>query len=165
MKHGEAFNFGGWGHIQNANTVTANESKVRDRTVGFFGSLSLDWKSMLFLNATGRKCCYHQCQEVNRTFFLSISFIGFFVASELEAMKNIDWISFTKVRLSYAEVGQAWFLLKELLHTKPNYGGGFWSGVPISYPLNEIAILISQTVHNMIPTLKPQNTNHEVGGN
>ena len=37
-------NFGGWAHIRNANIVTANESKYRDRTVGFFGSLILDWK-------------------------------------------------------------------------------------------------------------------------
>ena len=35
-EHGEVLNFGGWAHIRNANIVTANESKSRDRTVGFF---------------------------------------------------------------------------------------------------------------------------------
>ena len=47
-EHGEDFNFGGWAHIRNANIVTANESKNMDRTVGFFGSLSLDWRSTPF---------------------------------------------------------------------------------------------------------------------
>ncbi|WP_255297587.1 SusC/RagA family TonB-linked outer membrane protein [Anaerophaga thermohalophila] len=48
-QHGEDFNFGGWSHIQNANTVTADEGQYSSRTVGFFGSLSYDWRSMLFL--------------------------------------------------------------------------------------------------------------------
>ena len=68
-EHGEGFNFGGWAHIQNANTVTANENKSMDRTVGVFGSLSLDWKSMVFLNATGRNDVVSTMPRDNRTFF------------------------------------------------------------------------------------------------
>ena len=76
-EYGEDFNFGGWAHIINANTVTADESKTKDRTVGFFGSLSLDWKSMLYLNATGRNDVVSTMPRNNRTFFYPSVFFRF----------------------------------------------------------------------------------------
>ena len=160
-EHGEDFNFGGWAHIQNANTVTANESKFKNRTVGFFGSLSLDWKSMLFLNATGRNDIVSSMPRDNRTFFYPSVSLGF-VASELEAIKNMNWISFTKLRLSYAEVGQAGAYLNNF-YTKPVYSGGFWSGDPISYPIGGINSYIPNNTQ-YDPNLKPQNTrSYEAG--
>ncbi len=161
-EHGESFNFGGWAHIQNANTVTANEAKNWNRTVGFFGSLSLDWKSILFLNATGRNDIVSTMPRNNRTFFYPSVSLGF-VASELESIKNINWISFTKVRFSYAQVGQAGNYIKNF-YTKPVYSGGFWSGVPISYPIGGINSYIPNNIE-YDPNLKPQNTkSYEVGG-
>lgn len=160
-EHGEDFNFGGWAHIQNANTVTANESKSKNRTVGFFGSLSLTWKSLLFLNATGRNDIVSSMPRDNRTFFYPSVSLGF-VASELDAIKNLNWISFTKLRFSYAEVGQAGAYIPNFF-TKPSYGGGFWSGEPISYPISGINSYIPNNVE-YDPNLKPQNTkSYEAG--
>ena len=160
-EHGEGFNFGGWAHIQNANTVTASESQSKDRTVGAFASLSLDWKSMIYLNATGRNDIVSSMPRGNRSFFYPSASLGF-VVSELEALKDNKVVSFAKVRFSYAEVGQAGSYYKNFF-TKPGYGGGFWSGVPISYPIGGInAYIPNNTQYD--PKLKPQNTkSYELG--
>ncbi len=161
-EHGENFNFGGWPHIKNANIVTADESKGKDRTVGFFGSMSLDWRSMIFLNATGRNDIVSTMPTNNRTFFypsISLSFI----ASELEAVKNIQSISLAKFRFSYAEVGQAGTYYRNYF-TRPDYSGSWWSGSPIQYPVNGINSYIPNNIQ-FDPNLKPQNTkSFEFGG-
>lgn len=160
-EHGEDFNFGGWSHIRNANIVTANESKNEDRTVGFFGSLSFDWRSILFLNATGRNDIVSTMPANNRTFFYpSVSFSV--LPSELAIIKNSNCISFAKLRLSYAEVGQAGTYVKNYF-TTPGYSGGWWSGSPIQYPIGGVSSYISNNVQ-YDPNLKPQNTkSYEIG--
>jgi TonB-linked SusC/RagA family outer membrane protein len=162
LETGSDFNFGGWNHIGNANVVTATESQDKDRVVGTFGSLSLAWKSMLFLNATGRNDIVSSMPRDNRTFFYPSVSLGF-VVSELAAVKNIPSISFAKLRASYAEVGQAGTYYENYYIT-PGYGGGFWTGGdPIQYPLGGVNSYIpSSTQYD--PNLKPQNTrSYELG--
>ncbi len=160
-QHGENLNFGGWAHISNAGIVTANESRTRDRSVGFFGSMSLDWKSLLFLQTTGRSDVVSGMPTNNRTFFypsVSLSLL----ASELGAIKNIDWLSFAKLRLSYAEVGQAGSYQANY-YTVPDYSGGWWSGNPVSYPIDGRNAYIPNNIE-FDPALKPQNTkSYEIG--
>jgi TonB-linked SusC/RagA family outer membrane protein len=160
-EHGEDFNFGGWAHIRNANIVTANESFYQNRTVGFFGSMSFDWKGLLFLNVTGRNDFVSTMPTNNRSFFypsVSLSFL----ASELNAIKNIDWLSFAKFRLSYAEVGQAGAYVPNYFDT-PDYSGGWWTGSPILYPVGGISSYIPNNVQ-YDPNLVPQNTkSYEIG--
>ncbi|TKG96395.1 SusC/RagA family TonB-linked outer membrane protein [Puteibacter caeruleilacunae] len=162
-EEGTEFNFGGWNHIDNAKTVTASEEQYKDRTLGLFASLSLSWKDMLFLNATGRNDFASSMPRDNRSFFYPSVSLGF-VASEIEALKELSWLSFAKLRGSYAEVGQAG-TYRENFFTKPNYGGGFWDADPIKYPLGGV----SSYVHNGVmfdPALKPQNTqSYEFGIN
>jgi TonB-linked SusC/RagA family outer membrane protein len=160
-EHGEGFNFGGWAHIRNANIVTANESINRNRTVGLFGSTSLGWKSIAFLTATGRNDVVSTMPTNNRTFFYpSVAFS--FVASELDAIKNLQWLSFAKIRLSYAEVGQAGAYVENYYNT-PNYSGGWWSGSPILYPIGGISSYVPNNIE-YDPNLKPQNTkSYEAG--
>jgi TonB-linked SusC/RagA family outer membrane protein len=160
-EHGEEFNFGGWAHIRNANIVNANESFNQNRTVGFFGSLSLQWKSLLFLNSTGRYDIVSTMPTNNRSFFYpSVAFS--FVASELSAVKNIDWISFAKLRLSYAEVGQAGNYTNNFYST-PDYSGGWWTGSPILYPIDGTNSYVPNNIQ-YDPNLVPQNTkSYEIG--
>jgi TonB-linked SusC/RagA family outer membrane protein len=162
-EYGQEFNFGGWNHIDNANTVTASEAQYQYRTVGFFGSLSLSWKDILFLNATGRNDIASSMPSGNRSFFYPSVSLGF-VASELDVVKDVDWISFAKIRTSYAEVGQAGEY-KDNYYSKPSYGGGFWDDDPITYPLDGVNTYTSNsTLYD--PDLKPQNTkSYEVGIN
>jgi TonB-linked SusC/RagA family outer membrane protein len=160
-EHGEDFNFGGWAHIKNANIVTANESKSQDRTIGFFGSLSLDWKSLIYLNATGRNDIVSTMPTNNRTFFYPSVSLSV-VASELDVVKNNEWISFAKLRLSYAEVGQAGAYTKNFF-TRPDYSGSWWSGSPILYPVDGVNSYIPNNIQ-FDPRLKPQNTkSYEIG--
>lgn len=160
-EHGEDFNFGGWAHIRNANIVTANESRNQNRTVGFFGSLSLGWKSLLFLTATGRNDVVSTMPTNNRSFFYPSAAFSF-VASELNSIKNINWISFAKLRLSYAEVGQAGNYIQNYYGT-PNYSGGWWTGSPVLYPIGGVSSYIPNNVQ-YDPNLVPQNTkSYEIG--
>lgn len=152
---GQNFNFPGWNHVGNASVVTANESQSGNRTVGFFGNLSVSWKSMLFFNATGRNDVVSTMPRDNRSFFYPSASLSF-VATELEALKSINWLSFGKVRVSYAEVGQAGSYYDNFF-VSPSYAGGFWVGNPISYPIGGVSAYIpSYTRYD--PSLKPQNT-------
>ncbi len=160
-QYGQGFNFGGWNHIDNANTVTASEAQYEARTVGFFGSASLSWKDMVFLNATGRNDIASAMPRNNRSFFYPSVSLGF-VASELDALKELKWLTFAKVRGSYAEVGQAG-TYRENYYTKPSYGGGFWAGEPIAYPIGGVNSYVPN-VNMYDPNLKPQNTqSYELG--
>lgn len=160
-EHGEDFNFGGWAHIRNAGNVTANESKNQNRTVGVFGSASLSWGSLMFLQVTGRNDRVSTMPTNNRTFFYP-SISGSIVLSELDFVRSMDWISLAKVRASYAEVGQAGTYIANYFDT-PDYTGGWWIGAPILYPIGGVSSYIPNNVE-FDPNLKPQNTkSYELG--
>ncbi len=160
-EHGENFNFGGWAHIRNANIVTANESRNQNRTVGFFGSASLSWKSLLFLTVTGRNDIVSTMPTNNRSFFYPSAAFSF-VATELEPVRNIKWLSFAKLRLSYAEVGQAGNYVNNYF-TSPNYSGGWWTGSPVVYPIGGVNSYVPNNIQ-YDPGLVPQNTkSYEAG--
>lgn len=152
---GVDFNFGGWNHIDNANTVTASESQTKQRTVGFFANLDLSWRDMIYLGVTGRNDIASTMPRGNRSFFYPSTSLGFIV-SELEPVKEVDWITFAKLRTSYAEVGQAGTYLNNY-YAKPAYGGGFWLSDPILYPVDGTN---SYTAYRVLydPNLRPQNT-------
>ena len=104
---------------------------------------------------------FQQCRRITGAFFypsVSLSFL----ASELEAIKNISAISLAKFRLSYAEVGQAGAYFQNF-YTKPDYSGSWWSGSPILYPIDGVNSYIPNNVQ-FDPNLKPQNTkSYEIG--
>ncbi len=157
------FNGGGWNHINNTRTQTLDEQQWHNRTVGVFGSLSLSYKSLLFLNATGRNDVVSIMPRGNRSFFYPSVSLGF-VASELPGLNDINWLSFAKIRGSYAEVGQASRYIQNYYAT-PDYSGGFWTNPPINYPLGSDNV--SSFIPNNVqydPGLKPQNTqSYEIG--
>ena len=159
---GNDFNFGGWPHIDNAITRSAvSERKAESRSVGFFGNLSLSYKNRLYLNATGRQDVVSQMPRNNRTFFYPSVSLGF-ILTEMEMLRDNPILSFAKLRTSYAEVGQAGTYTQNY-YTTPNYGGGFWVGAPVSYPLGGINSYIPNNIQ-CDPGLKPQNTvSFEVG--
>ncbi|MFN2396775.1 MAG: SusC/RagA family TonB-linked outer membrane protein [Bacteroidales bacterium] len=70
---------------------------------GYFGSVSLGYRDMLYVDATARVDQSSTLPEDNNTnFYPSIS--GSFVFSELV---DADWLSNGKLRLNYAEVGNS----------------------------------------------------------
>ena len=158
--YGQNFNFSGWNHIDNASVFQASNSYGRNRTFGNFGSLSLAYKNMLYLNATGRNDVVSSMPRNNRSFFYPSVSLGW-IFTELEQLKN-DVVSFGKIRVSYAEVGQAGNYY-ETYYTTPTFGGGFSSGTPILFPIGSVS---SYTLNSKVydPKLKPQNTkSYEIG--
>ena len=153
---GYDFNFGGWNHINNTSDQEADESQWQERTVGFFGSLSLSYLNMLYLNATARQDVASIMPPENRRFFYPSVSLSF-VFSELAPLKELTWLSLGKIKGSYAEVGNASRRYIENYYRAPGYGGGFWSGAPITYPLDGVnSYTKSTTLYD--PNLKPQNT-------
>jgi len=159
---GSNFNFYGWPHINNATIKDASESQWQNRTVGVFASAMLSYKDMIYLNATGRQDVVSTMPRGNRTFFYPSVSLGF-VATELEALKSNEILSFAKLRASFAQVGQAGNYY-ENFYVVPSYTGGFWLGNPIQYPMAGVVSYIpSNTLYD--PNLKPQNTSsYELGG-
>ena len=152
--YGAQFNFPGWNHINNASTFQASQSLRDTRTFGVFGSLSLGYKNMWYLSATGRNDVVSSMPRGNRSFFYP-SIATSFIFTELDGVKN-DILTFGKIRASYAEVGQAGDYY-ETYFERPSYGGGFSTGTPILYPIGQVnAFTPSSTIYD--PELKPQNT-------
>jgi TonB-linked SusC/RagA family outer membrane protein len=157
---GTDFNFKGWNHMNNASVHTNSESYTQRRTVGFFANLSLSWRSMLYLNVTGRNDVVSTMPRGNRSFFYPSASTSF-IFTEIEALKN-NVVTFGKLRLSYAEVGMAGEYYPDY-YGKGSYGGGFISGITIQYPIDgQMGYHKSSTVYN--PSLKPQNTRSYEGG-
>ena len=157
---GYSFNFPGWNHLNNASVFNSSHEYKRKRTVGNFASLSLAWKNMLYLNVTGRNDIVSSMPRDNRSFFYPSVSLGW-VFTEVEALKN-DILTFGKIRGSYAEVGMAGEYVPSYYYT-PSYGGGFFQGTPIMYPINgNMAYIPYFVVYD--PNLKPQNTkSYELG--
>jgi TonB-linked SusC/RagA family outer membrane protein len=159
--YGSGLNFGGFATIANARVVTSSESRSQERNVGFFGSSEFSYKNMIFLNGTIREDFVSTMPRGNRDFLYPSASLSI-VLSELEALKESSVLSFAKIRASVAEVGQAGSYLTDY-YTKPAYGGGFWVGTPIQYPIGDVSSFIpNSTLYD--PNLKAQNTrSYEVG--
>ena len=152
------FNFSGWNHMNNASTFAASQSLRGNRTFGTFLNLSLAYKNMLFLNASGRNDIVSSMPRNNRSFFYPSVSAGF-VFTELEPLQN-GILTYGKLRASYAEVGQAGDYYSPYFVT-PTYGGGFSSGTPIIYPIpdgNNTVVAYTPSTIVYDPNLVPQNT-------
>lgn len=101
---GSNFDIGGFHNISNTQSQITEESIFRRRVFGFYGSLSLSYKEMLYLTATGRNDKVSNLSRDNRTFFYP-SVGGSFVFSEL---LDSEILSFGKLRAGWATVGQAY---------------------------------------------------------
>ena len=154
------FNFPGWNHLNNA-SVFSNESQYnKKRTVGNFANLSVAWKNMLYLSGSIRNDIVSSMPRDNRSFTYPSVSLGF-IFTELAPLKN-NILTFGKIRASYAEVGMAGDSTQSYYYT-PSYGGGFYMGNPIVYPIaGAMAYVPYYKVYD--PNLKPQNTkSYEIG--
>lgn len=137
------------------------QAPIKDRTVGMFFNANLSWRDMVFFSVTGRNDWVSTMPRDHRSFFYP-SVSAAWVFTELEALKGNPVLSFGKIRASYAEVGQAGSYYKDFAYT-PAYGGGFYGGTPISYPLGGVTSYIPY-YKQYDPELKPQTTkNYELG--
>ena len=147
----------------NNSTVKAytSEYKSEERTVGFFGQLSLSYANQLYLTVTGRNDIVSTMPRGNRSFFYPSVSLGW-IFTELPALKGNHILSYGKLRASFAQVGQAGHYYANY-YSVPTYGSGMYTFTPFSYPTNGTSSYTPYYV-KYDPNLKPQNTvNWEFG--
>lgn len=157
---GTNLNFYGMPTIANTTVYSSREYTSRSRTVGFFGSASLGWRSMLYLNLTGRTDVVSSMPRNHRTFFYPSASLSW-IFTELPAIRNTV-LNYGKIRVSFAEVGEAGTYRENYLYI-PSYSGGMYTYTPVVYPINGVTAYVPyQQVYD--PNLRPQNTrNIETG--
>ena len=79
--------------------------KSRKRLVGVFGEFRVDWRNAIFLTVTGRNDWSSTLPKENRSYFYP-SVSGAVVFTELMGDSRPDWLTFGKVRASWARVGK-----------------------------------------------------------
>ena len=158
---GTGFNFYGMPTIGNAKTYTSMEATYAERSIGAFASVNLSWRDMIYLSATGRNDWLSSMPRGHRSFFYpSVSASWLF--TQLDALRNNPVLSFGKVRLSYASVGQAGGYQNNFFYT-PQYSSGMYSGTVLSYPFQGVSTYVPYW-RSYDENLKPQNTkNIETG--
>jgi TonB-linked SusC/RagA family outer membrane protein len=115
-----------------------------------YGSASLGYKGMLFLDMTLRNDWSSTLPTDNRS-YLYPSVTGSFVFSEMPALEKYEWLSFGKVRAGWAKAGNDTDPYS-LLNGFDNY----------SIFDTDIRYSVSNTLNN--PTLKPESTtSFEIG--
>jgi TonB-linked SusC/RagA family outer membrane protein len=159
---GTGLNFGEWQHVNNTATPSRSESKGWSRSVGFFGQVNWDYRSLLFLGATGRYDIVSTMPSANRGFFYP-SFSASFVPTSLNIFENYKWLSFAKIRASYAEVGQAGSYYEPYYSARTGYSNGWYATNSIAIPYNGASAYgPGSTLYDK--NLVPQNTrSYELG--
>lgn len=90
-------------HLSNARNISVSQNMSKQRLVGVYGDLNLDWKNVVYLNVTGRNDWSSTLPEDNRSFFYPSVNLSVVFSDLLELP---TWMTYGKVRASYAEVGK-----------------------------------------------------------
>jgi TonB-linked SusC/RagA family outer membrane protein len=133
---GDGFNFPDFYHMSNVKSYNSSESQSRRRLIGNFVDIKIDYKSMLYLDVTGRQESSSTLPVKNNTYFYPSASLGFIFTEALKINNKI--LPFGKGRVSYAIVGKdasAYSLDK--YYSKSVVGDGFTTG--ITFPFNGIA--------------------------
>ena len=91
-------------NLKNASTVLNQSNKYHKRINSVFASASLGWNNLVYLDGTIRNDWSSTLPAGNNS-FLYPSVSGSFVLSQLDAVQNISWLDFAKIRLGWAQVG------------------------------------------------------------
>ncbi len=137
-------------NITSFNETSIEPSSYRKRINSLFGSASLGWKHMLYMDATLRGDQSSTLPTSNNTYIYP-SFSGSFVFSELLHADNV--MPYGKLRMSWAQVGS---------DTDPYQLGLVYTKSKYTYPGYTIGYISNSTIPNK--DLKPTKTNSfEIG--
>jgi len=103
---GTDITIGGFDHLSNTDTQVAVQQLTRQRVVGFYGTATADYASMIFLTLTGRNDIVSNMPAGHRSYFYPSASLGF-VFSDLGFMQDQQVLPFGKIRASYSQMGQA----------------------------------------------------------
>lgn len=123
----------GFFNISNSAGNPIVETEEEERGINsVFGSASFGWDSWVYLDVTARNDWSSTLPDDNNSYFYPSASLSF-VLSELPALNNLDFLSFAKVRASYAEVGNdadPYQLLDVFEPQVPNFAGNPRYAVP-----------------------------------
>ncbi|GAA0534220.1 SusC/RagA family TonB-linked outer membrane protein [Chitinophaga japonensis] len=88
----------------NLATVTTRPIRNRTGTNSVFGSIDLDYKSIIFLTLTGREDWFSTLSPQNNSIFYPAIGTSFILS---DAVQLPAWVSYAKLRASWAQVGGA----------------------------------------------------------
>jgi TonB-linked SusC/RagA family outer membrane protein len=163
---GTNITIGGFDHISNTGTQTVFQELTRQRVVGFYGSATVDYASMLFLTVTGRNDVVSNMPTGNRSYFYPSVSLGF-VFTELGFLDDQQILPFGKIRASYSQMGQAGdlYATRTLFTAREDtegIGDGFLDN-EFSFPYQTYPAFTLQSVL-LSDGLRPQNvTTYEIG--
>lgn len=133
--YGSALQLKEFNSMNNTTVTTRNykTSVIRQRMGSVFGNFTVNYGDLVYMSVTGRNDWSSTMPVQNNSFFYpSVSMS--FVFTELEALQNVSWLSFGKLRASYAEVGRDAppYNVRSALTGRVTTGGGFtynfWGG-------------------------------------
>lgn len=101
---GEGLNVPGINDISNTTNIFGNKTEDQIRNVGVFGELKIDYNNDLFLTLTGRNDWVSTLPKENRSFFYPSVSLAYDFHKLID--NNSDFLSFSKLRASWAEVGK-----------------------------------------------------------
>jgi hypothetical protein len=125
----------------NMNNTTDNrgyEVTTQKRTSAFFGSLSLGYKSMLFLDATLRNEKSTTLPKGKNSFYYPSASLGF-IFTELGGLKGNKILPYGKIRVSYAVTAQDAELYKtDNYYYAGNFADGWTTPDGMVFPYNSV---------------------------
>jgi TonB-linked SusC/RagA family outer membrane protein len=157
--YGSGYQFPGWNHINNTTVKDNTHQDTQDRTAGFFGSVSLAYHNMLYLNVTGRNDIVSAMPRGSRSFFYPSVSLGF-ILTESGVLKNNPVLNYAKLRAAFAKVGQTGDgdnVYRSTYYSVPFYGSGFYTFTPLMYPVSG-ANAYTPYYRIYDPNLTPQHT-------
>jgi TonB-linked SusC/RagA family outer membrane protein len=159
---GTGFSFADFEHISNAASITSLENVFRKRTMAMYAELQLDYKRMLYVNATARREQSSTLPKKNNTFYYP-SVSASFVFTEALKMNDNKWLPYGKIRASWAQVGKdpdEYKLSNYYFNTLSHDG---WPASATTFPFNGLnGFTTDPKLGNT--NLKPEKTNSiEVG--
>ncbi len=153
---GDDINIPGFYHISTTSSNLVRENVDRKRTAAFYADLGLEWKDMLFLNATGRYEWSTTLPESKNSFFYPSINAGF-IFTELPAFKNSKILSFGKLRASYARIANDAAIYSTLnYYTLSAFKDPSTDG--ISFPFNKVPGFTKSNILADETNLKPEST-------
>jgi TonB-linked SusC/RagA family outer membrane protein len=81
-----------------------NSYEEHEKVNSLFGSFSMGWRDVIFIDGTFRNDWSSTLPEDNRSYFYP-SFTSSIILTELEALESVNFLSFAKLRAGWAMVG------------------------------------------------------------
>ncbi|HEU4607685.1 MAG TPA: SusC/RagA family TonB-linked outer membrane protein, partial [Chitinophagaceae bacterium] len=151
--------------ISNTASVLSSETQIRKRTMAYYADLEMNYRSILYLGITARMEESSTLPASNNRFFYP-SVSASWIFSQLHSLQSLKWLSFGKLRASFAQVGKD---APEYALTSPfvsaTFKDGFTTGITFPFPGNIGGYQISSAITTLgNPDLKPENTYSYEGG-